>query len=134
MSSRTAPPGQDIPLAPLQSLLAGRRRRRPLIAPHLIGFKTPPRLTRARRRALTDAELREAELGRAFLCGARYSCWGWKRRDPPRYRCGSRSGPDHDHLLACGQAFFRGYDAATRARYAWSRDWQVHQLVRTADG
>ena len=98
--------------------------RRRLIHPAVLGFG-PPKRTRRRSSAPLLAPLEQHVLDqeRAFRCGARYSCNNWRRREPPRFRGLPPGHPGFPALLDLCRAFFRGYDAATAARYAHRRAW-----------
>ena len=100
------------------------------------------KLRRARRPkpAPTEEQARELALERAFRCGARYSSCRFRRRPPPRLRGFPRDRWAWE--LALQAAFFRGFDAATRARYAGRPAiWPIRAArrreacaVRDADG
>lgn len=92
------------------------------------GFKAPPEPGRRQRKARpepTEAELHERNLDRAWRCGARYSLRRWKRRLPPRLRGYPLTGPRAHLDIECARAFYRGYDAGTRAQYANPRPWEA---------
>ena len=96
--------------------------RRPLVRPEVLGF---PRSRRPSRTAPAPAQVLTLQEQRAFLCGVRYSCWGWRRREPPRVRGVWPGLPSYAHALALAQAFYRGYDEATRARYQHACQWDM---------
>ncbi len=99
-----------------------RRRYRPPYRISRLGFVVPPRPSR-KAPPLTPLQLREQAIERAFRAGARYCNNRWKRRCPPRWCRWPVGHPDAAHLLEIMRAFYRGYDAWTRAVIAHNRDW-----------
>lgn len=100
------------------------KRCRRLVPPALLGFGAPRRVRALKGHpTLTADQVLEREIERAFQCGARYSCNGWRRCEPPRMRGVLPGSAIFPLTLALTQAFHRGYEAATRARYAHAREW-----------
>ncbi len=89
-----------------------------------MGLKPEPKPARRARKPRpepTSEELQKRDLERAWRCGARYSANRWKQVAPPRMRCDRPGAPQADALRELRKAFHRGYEAATRARYARRR-------------
>ena len=93
------------------------RWRDPLAA--LFGREAPKPRQRGRqpKPELTPEEMRQRQIARAWKCGARYSARRWKRQCPPRFgKPADFRNPEWAAQFEARQAFYRGYDGATRAR------------------